>query len=181
MLSSQLVYSLEDDNNQYLKSTVVNNQREYLVGLLDRQTFYTTLRAEFFITPELSLQYYGSPYVSTGKFLDYRRVDDSKAIDLNTRFETLTRTDNGFLIDGDNNVYHDFSYYDFDFNFQEFRSNFVARWEYKTGSTIYFVWSHNRTAYEDVYNASLFDSLKGIGKLSGENAFMIKLSYWFSL
>ncbi len=180
MLSSQSVYALTKDNTQYLRAATVNNKREYLVGLLDRQTFYTTLRAEFFITPELSLQYYGSPYVSTGQYLDYRRVADSKATNLNDRFETLTR-ENGLLVDGAGNVYHDFNSYDFDFNFQEFRSNFVARWEYKTGSTIYFVWTHNRTGYEEKYQSSLFDSLKGMRKLGAQNAFMIKLSYWFSL
>ena len=180
-LSSRSVFSLEGDNNQYLRSANVDGRKEYLVGQLDRQTFYTTLRAEFFITPEFSLQYYGSPYVSTGQYLDYRRVADSKAQSLENRFEMLTKTGNGLLVDGANNIYHDFSDYDFDFNFQEFRSNFVARWEYKTGSTIYFVWTHNRSNYEEVYNSSLFDSLKGIGKLGAQNAFMIKLSYWFSL
>ncbi|WP_340115107.1 DUF5916 domain-containing protein [Maribellus mangrovi] len=180
MLTSESVYSLAKDNSQFLKATTVNGRSEYLVGLLDRQTFYTTLRAEFFITPELSLQYYGSPYVSTGQYLDYRRVDDSKAINLDDRFETLFR-ENSYLVDESGNVYHDFNNYDFDFNFQEFRSNFVARWEYKTGSTLYFVWTHNRNNYEYQYESSLFDSLKGIRKLSAQNAFMIKLSYWFSL
>lgn len=181
MLSSQSVFSLEKDNSQYLRSANVGGNREYLVGLLDRQTFYTTLRAEFFITPELSLQYYGSPYVSSGKYLDYRRVDDARATDLNDRFEMLSRQDDGLLVDDTGSVYHDFNNYDFDFNFQEFRSNFVARWEYKTGSTIYFVWTHNRTGYEEIYEPSLFESLKGMRKLSAQNAFMIKLSYWFSL
>lgn len=181
MLSSQSVFSLAKDNSQYLKSTIVNNNSEYLVGLLDRQTFSTTLRAEFFITPELSLQYYGSPYVSTGEFLDYRRVDKAKARNLDERFEVLNKFDNGLLVDGNGNIYHNFNNYDFNFNFQELRSNFVARWEYKTGSTVYFVWTHNRTGYEDIYEPSLLESLKGIGKLSAQNAFMIKLSYWFSL
>jgi len=180
-LSSQSVFSAERDNNQYLKYKTIDSKRQYLVGQLDRQTFYTTLRAEFFITPEFSLQYYGSPYVSTGQYLDYRRVADSKAQNLNDRFEFLTRTNDALLVDGANNVYHDFSDYDFNFDFQELNSNFVARWEYKTGSTVYFVWTHTRSNYDEVYNSSLFDSLKGIGKLSSQNAFMIKLSYWFSL
>lgn len=179
-LSSQSVFSKEGDNNQYLRYKTIDSKREYLVGRLDRQTFFTTLRAEFFITPEFSLQYYGSPYVSTGQYLDYRRVADSKAQNLNDRFELL-REENGLLLDGDNTIYHDFSDYNFDFNFQEFRSNFVARWEYKTGSTIYFVWTNNRSNYAEVYDSSLFDSFKGMGKLTAQNAFMIKLSYWFSL
>lgn len=180
LLSSSSVYAKEVDNAQYLTSRTLNKEKKYLVGQLDRKTFYTTLRAEFFVTPEFSLQYYGSPYVSTGRYLDYRIVADSKAKDLADRYEFLNRKD-GFLVDRNNINYHDFSYYDFDFDFQEFRSNFVARWEYKTGSTVYFVWTHNRSGYKESYNSSLFDSLKDIGKVKAENAFMIKLSYWFSL
>ncbi|HYQ58357.1 MAG TPA: DUF5916 domain-containing protein [Draconibacterium sp.] len=180
MLSSSSTYINEQDNSQYVRRSKINDKNEYVVGNLERQTFYTTFRAEFFITPELSLQFYGSPYVSSGKYLDYRRVNNSKEKDLNQRFEGLTR-EGDLLTDNSGNVYHDFFSYDFDFDFQEFRSNFVARWEYKTGSTFYFVWSHNRSAYTDVYNKSLFDSLKGIRKISAENAFMVKFSYWFSI
>uniref|UniRef100_UPI003217C4EF DUF5916 domain-containing protein n=1 Tax=uncultured Draconibacterium sp. TaxID=1573823 RepID=UPI003217C4EF len=180
LLSCQSVYETLKDNSQYVGYSLIDNKREYLVGLLDRQTFYTTFRAELFITPEFSLQYYGSPYVSTGKYLNYRRVADSKSKSLSERFDLLEKKD-GLLIDDNNTVYHDFESFDFDFDFQEFRSNFVARWEYKTGSTLYFVWTNSRFEYIDKYNTSVFGSLKNIRKLKSENAFMIKLSYWFSL
>ncbi|MCY1720020.1 DUF5916 domain-containing protein [Prolixibacteraceae bacterium Z1-6] len=181
LLSTESVFANENNNNQFLRYKSIDNKRKYVVGLLDRQTFYTTLRAEYFITPELSLQYYGSPYVSTGQFLDYRKVVDSKSYDLTERYEDLT-VDGGLLMDENNNVYHDFNDEgSFDFTFQEFRSNFVARWEYKTGSTLYFVWTNNRWQYPDEYSTSIFDALKGIKKAKSENAFMIKLSYWFSL
>ena len=68
-----------------------------------------------------------------------------------------------------------------DFNFQEFRSNFVARWEYKTGSTIYFVWTNTRSRYESKYEPSVFDSFKGISDVKAQNAFMLKVSFWFSI
>ncbi len=68
-----------------------------------------------------------------------------------------------------------------DFNYQEFRSNFVLRWEYKTGSTFYFVWTNTRFQYEYNYDPSILNSFKNIAKVKAQNAFMIKLSYWFSL
>ncbi|MDD4145386.1 MAG: DUF5916 domain-containing protein, partial [Prolixibacteraceae bacterium] len=68
-----------------------------------------------------------------------------------------------------------------DFNFQEFRSNFVARWEYKTGSVIYLVWTNTRSHYENMYEPSVIDSFSGISKVSASNALMVKASYWFSL
>ncbi len=180
-LASESGFSQENNNAQYVKQKTINNTKEYVVGQIDRQTFYTTLRAEFFITPELSLQYYGSPYVSTGKYIDYRKVEDSKAKDLGDRYSVLSTNENLKLVDDANNVYHNFNDYDFNFNFQEFRSNFVARWEYKTGSTVYFVWTNNRSQYVDQHDPSIFNSLKGLSKIKADNAFMIKLSYWFSL
>ena len=83
-------------------------------------------------------------------------------------------------MDDENNLYHDFSDWDPDFNFQEFRSNFVARWEYKTGSNIYFVWTNYRTQLKDEA-PSVFRSLKDVASVKSQNAFMIKVSYWFSL
>lgn len=180
MLSSSSYFSTEIDNSQYVKKKIIDSEKEYVVGQLDRQTFYTTLRAEFFITPEISLQYYGSPYVSTGQYLDYRKVEDSKSRNLDERYDFLMEFDD-LLVDDDGNIYHDFKDYDFDFTFQEFRSNFVARWEYKTGSTLYFVWTNNKYQYVDEYSSSISEAVKDIGKLKSENAFMLKLSYWFSL
>ena len=68
-----------------------------------------------------------------------------------------------------------------DFDYQEFNSNFVLRWEYKTGSTFYFVWTNSISNYTAEYNPSVFNSIKNIGNGTSQNAFMVKFSYWFSL
>lgn len=174
-------YHKEVDFNQYVKQTTINNNREYVVGEIHRQTIYSTLRAEIFVTPELSFQYYGSPYASTGDYQNYRRVNQSRENAINLRYENLKIEQDQFLVDQQQNIYHNFKTWNPDFNFQEFRSNFVARWEYKTGSTAYFVWTNNRTRYESNYEASILDSFSGISKVAAQNAFMIKISYWFSL
>ena len=67
------------------------------------------------------------------------------------------------------------------FDFNEFRSNFVARWEFRPGSTLYFVWTNTRSEYKYVYNDDILDSFQGIFKVKSQNAFMIKFNYWFSL
>jgi len=126
------------------------------------------------------LQYYGSPYASIGKYDSYRKVNQSKSKDLNERFTPLTIKGDK-LVDENDNELLDFTTENPDFNFQEFRSNFVLRWEYKTGSTFYFVWTNTSSNYEDVYNPSITNTFKNISKLQAQNAFMIKFSYWFSL
>ena len=68
-----------------------------------------------------------------------------------------------------------------DFNFQQFRSNFVVRWEYKTGSTLYFVWTHNRNQYQNITNTSISDNINELSGIYPENLFLIKFNYWFTL
>lgn len=179
-ISSMSGFANEVDNNQYVKQETINDKKEYVVGKIARETLYTTLRVEYFITPELSLQYYGSPYASIGKYDMYRKVNLSKSADLNERYTPLTISGDK-LVDEKGNEYLDFKTENPDFNFQEFRSNFVLRWEYKTGSTFYFVWTNASSNYESVYNPSITKTLKNLSKLEAQNAFMIKLSYWFSL
>lgn len=180
---SRTSYQKEVDLNQFMDYTDFNEKREYIVGNMKRNTIYTTLRLELFLTPEISVQYYGSPYASTGKFQEYMLVDNSLEKNVDKRYNPLF-IKSTYLVNNDQEIIYDFQkqdpYYT-DFNFQEFRSNFVARWEYKTGSTAYFVWTNNRSRYESQYEPSILKSLKGITKVAAQNAFMIKISYWFSL
>ena len=182
-VSSQTNFIQQANYNQYVFQKRVNHQKEYVVGKINRKTIFTTLRAELFITPELSFQYYGSPYASVGKYEDFRKVAQASSDELALRFSPLfvTNAQKPALVDEGGFQFQDLSEWNPDFNFQEFRSNFVARWEYKTGSVLYFVWTNNRSRYENKYENSVINSFKGIAKVKAQNAFMLKISYWFSL
>ncbi|MCK4345610.1 MAG: glycoside hydrolase family 3 protein [Bacteroidales bacterium] len=67
-----------------------------------------------------------------------------------------------------------------DFTFMQFRSNFVFRWEYKLGSTLYFVWTHSKTLFENA-EYSIHTKTGDLFGIRGENIFMIKINYWFSI
>ena len=184
IITSASEFSTEKYYHQYVTQKTVNNKKEYVVGKIDRQTFYTTLRLEYFITPELSLQYYGSPYASTGKYTDFRKVNLSRSKDLSERYSPLfidNSAGNPVLVDENKSQLLDLTSENPDFDYQEFNSNFVLRWEYKTGSTFYFVWTNNISSYSSEYNPSVFDSIRKIGNGNSQNAVMVKFSYWFSL
>ena len=83
--------------------------------------------------------------------------------------------------DENNDMAIDYSIQDPNFNFFQFRSNLVAKWEYRLGSFIYLVWSSERTGNDAFSHASLGDSYKQLGKVFPNNIFLIKFSYWFSL
>jgi hypothetical protein len=183
-LTSRTYYEELTDNNQYIAQTSYKSLPRYIVGKIDRKILYTTLRIEYFISPELSLQYYGSPYASIGKFREIYRVADPYAHRPENRYaslKTVAMTDDSYFLDENSDNKSDYTITTPDFNFQEFRSNFVLRWEYKAGSTMYLVWSHNRSSYDNWYESKILDSFSGISGLTPHNLFMLKISYWFSL
>ena len=140
-----------------------------------------TFRGEFFITPELSLQYYGSPYYAVGKYDSYRRIDQATSKLTDERWETLALTyddaQDSYSFDRNSET---FQFNNPDFSFMQFRSNLVFRWEYNLGSTLYVVWSHDRSDRESIYNP-IRDITGDLFGIKGNHVFMVKLNFWFSV
>jgi hypothetical protein len=68
-----------------------------------------------------------------------------------------------------------------DFNFRQFRSNLVIRWEYMPGSTLFLVWSQGRTGTDSNGMFSYGNDMKDLFSINPQNVFLIKFSYWFAL
>ncbi len=173
--------NLRQYHQQYVQTIPGNTSDEYIVGNIDHHTASLTFRGELYLTPELSLQYYGSPYYSVGQYDSFRRVDKGSAKDMNVRLDFLDLTYDAALdrYTFDRNL-ETLGFDNPDFSFIQFRSNLVFRWEYKLGSTLYMVWSHDRSDWESVYNpvGEIAGDLFGI---KGNNVFMLKLNFWFSV
>jgi hypothetical protein len=83
-----------------------------------------------------------------GDYFDYMYVADSKNKEYWKRFNaygdqiSFNQVTGAYEIDknADNTPEYTFSGWT-DFNYKQFRSNFVIRWEYLTGSTLFLVWS----------------------------------------
>jgi hypothetical protein len=136
------------------------------------------------LTPEFSLQYYGSPFVSRGTYSEFKRVTNSLADAYEDRFALYNNVilyDGNYLLDENDDMVPDYSIPDPDFNFHQFRSNFVAKWEYRLGSFIYFVWSSERTGTTGSSDATIGESYQELRSIFPNNIFLIKLNYWFSL
>lgn len=162
-----------------------NYDNEYFLASLYRKTVGFTLRADYAITPDFTLQFYGNPFISVGEYSKFKIITDhtSKNYDniyyqfsnekavLSNDAETYELRHNGNIYTVDNP----------DFNFQQLRTNFVARWEYKMGSTLYFVWSHGKSQWENTTDLSVSNNVDKLWNITGENVFLIKFNYWFSL
>ena len=181
-LSASLNYSENMDNLQYVDTKVLNTDTKYILAHLNQKTLGATFRIDYNISPEISIQYYGSPFASLGKYSRLKEVTNPRADAYTDRFELLNTQFSG-------NAYHvaasndtpAYSVENPDFTFNQFRSNLVFRWEYKPGSQIYFVWGNERTGWKNESNSSVGKAISQLKDVSPNNIFLIKLSYWFSL
>ncbi|MFO7620359.1 MAG: DUF5916 domain-containing protein [Bacteroidales bacterium] len=176
-------YAENTNDLQYVSTVNYTPDKRYILAKIDQETLGLTFRIDLNITPEFSVQYYGSPFVSKGIFSNFKRVTDPLASEYSDRFSLFKDQlfDGMYWLDEDNDNSADYSIRNPDFNFHQFRSNLVARWEYRLGSFIYLVWSGERTGFTDLPDASIGESYNQLRKVFPRNIFLIKLNYWFSL
>jgi hypothetical protein len=159
----------------------------YIRGHLNRNTWVMSLRVEYSINPELSVQYYGRPYFTSGKYSQFKYITQPRAQKYNDRF--LTYTDSQINYDADNEVYlvdentdgtTDYSFDNRNFNYLNLQSNLIVRWEYRPGSTVYFVWTHGKENFESVYSNSIGNDIDNLWDSHPHNIFLVKFSYRFN-
>ena len=182
-LSLSVNYSKHINNLQYIDTKTVNNEPKYLLGKINQHTLGATFRIDYNLTPELSIQYYGSPFASIGKYSEFKNVTSPRASVYNNRYILLNPALNGndYEIYEKDNSRIDYTFGNPNFNFFQFRSNLVFRWEYKPGSQIYFVWSQDRTNYITPGSNSVSEALSNLKDVYPNNIFLIKINYWFSI
>jgi hypothetical protein len=174
---------------QYVTRADYGNEKRYVFASIDRKTINASLRINFNLSPNLTFQYWGQPFVATGKYYDYKYISNPMASDYENRFHVysgfqITSDENGFNIDEDKDGNRDYSFEKNDFNFQQFLSNLVIRWEYNPGSSVYLVWSQTRSGFND---SGMLDYINDMGDLFNHgknkpnNVFLIKFSYRFGL
>jgi hypothetical protein len=73
------------------------------------------------------------------------------------------------------------SFSDRDFNVQSLRLNAVLRWEYRPGSTIFFVWQQNRSDRIDDGSFDLDRDFGALRSIEPDNMFIVKVNYWLGL
>lgn len=174
-------YTRRVEDRQWVERISVEGSPEYVFGHMEQSTFAVTLRADMALTPTLSVQLYGQPFLSAGDFRDFRRVVDPKAERYEDRFQTVeAEARDGRYWSEFGGTGEEVSFRNPDFNVKQFRSNAVLRWEYRPGSTLYLVWSQARDHFNPDGRFRVGD---GMGDLFGsqpENVFMLKASYWLN-
>jgi hypothetical protein len=155
---------------------------EPLIGTIDQRVLGLGLRADYAFSAGLTFQLYTRPFLASGRYTDFREIADPRAAAFADRFHTfpsarVSRGGGRVVIDRDGNGGSDLTVADPDFNTRSFQLNAVLRWEYRPGSTIYAVWTQDRssvgrTAFDfGADAAALWDA-------PARNVFVVKASWW---
>jgi hypothetical protein len=171
-LSGSIAYGKNADHMQYIATVPVDQINNYVLGLIDQKTIDITLRINYLLTPELSIQYYGQPFYSQGTFSRFKEISMPDAERAGDRYYQFKHDEWRYDNADDRYIFYDNTAYSIpnpDFKLLSYRSNLVIRWEYLTGSTLYFVWSQNR---QDAHY-----QLDNLFNTQPDNVFLIKGSY----
>lgn len=170
--------------DQFVDNVLYNSEVRSIVGEVNQKSFSLTGRISYNLTPDLTIQYYGQPFIFRALYKDYAVVTDPLNKDSDARFHTfssteISETDGQFAVDENADGSPDYTFSKPDFNYIQFRSNLVMRWEYIPGSELYVVWSQGAVpnAFGDLTTPlvrSLFDNAFSE---KVRNIFLLKMTY----
>ena len=181
-------FVINKSKTQYVTETDFSGTPRYIMGELSQRTLNATVRLDYNINPNLTIQYYGQPFISKGTYKSFNKVTNPTAEYYGDRFALFQPNQIGFVageneysVDENNDGTTDYTFENPDFSQVSFNSNLVVRWEYIPGSEIFLVWSQgifgNANTRDDLFsgiNDQIFNR-------KPENIFLIKATYRFVL
>jgi hypothetical protein len=160
-----------DDAQWYGNVTDSLGVAHYTFAHLDQTTRSATLRLNYTFAPNVSLQVYAQPFVSSGTYANVRQLSATpRAASYPARYAAY---DNPSTADPGG------------FDFKELQSNVVFRWEYRPGSTLFVVWNQGRqgNASLDAEGRPPMDvsgDLRELFRLHPANTLLVKASYYLT-
>ncbi len=155
----------------------------YIFGRLDQTELSLVTRVDWTFTPNLSLQLFLQPLISSGNFSGLKELAEPHTFDFveyGRDRGTLTESNGDAIIDpGDGGT--PFEIANRDFNIRSLRANAVLRWEYRPGSTLFVIWQQSREGFEPFGDFSVGRDFRGIFDSRGDNILAVKLSYWLGI
>jgi len=176
-------YSSRQSQLQYVSQEEFSSNHRYIFGSIDQKTLSMSLRLDLVLTPEMTIQFWGQPFIASGDYDEFKYITDPHANQFSDRFHTYG-TDEIFYMEEDG--YYsvteagsglNYQFDNPDFNVKEFLSNLVFRWEYRPGSYLYLVWSQTRSGYDPWGYFHFGEDFGDMWDIHPTNVVLLKLSY----
>jgi len=187
-VSTGVSYRRNERNSQWVdrwwkKWSEVTEDTPYVLGHMSQETISMTGRVDVAFTPNLSFQLYLQPFISAGKFDDFRQVIDPRAAAYENRFASLKPEIDadcyGSYLAGVEGSENELCLSMPDFNYKQFRSNAVLRWEYRPGSTLFVVWSQARQHSGELGDLDFGSDFGTLFDSPSDDVFLVKIRHWF--
>lgn len=177
--------------NQYVRSVIdslatATYGHRYVFANLRQTTLSMNTRVDWTFSTTLSLQLYAQPFVSAGQYTSFKELAAPR-----TRRFAVYGADRGRISrDGTGTYTVDpdgvgsapaFHFGDPTFNIRSLRGDAVLRWEYRPGSTLFFVWQQQRSEFAPTGDFDFSRDAGGIFRTVPTNVFLIKATYWLGL
>ncbi|MEQ9405873.1 MAG: DUF5916 domain-containing protein [Cyclobacteriaceae bacterium] len=160
---------------------------QYVLGRITQKTIAMSIRANYNVTPNLTIEYWGQPFVAKGEYSQFKRAHIPNSETYEDRFrifeegEISNPDDNTWQVFESGSADPDYEFGNPDFSSVQFRSNLVMRWEYIPGSTLFLVWANSGSGEADFNISNPGKIADAIFNLEGSNTFLIKYTYRFIL
>lgn len=166
-LQANLGFNVEKDRNdsQWYGNIEDGGTTHYAFAHLDQRTVSMSLRLNYTATPDLTFEFYGAPFVSSGTYSDFRELSaNPQAPKYADRFQPYSPP-------GAETA----------FKFTQLRTNAVVRWEYRPGSTLFLVWAHGRQGSDDTgVRQGWSRDYRDLFALHPDNTFLVKVAHWLN-
>ena len=149
----------------------------YIFSELDFSQTSVQIRANYAVTPDLTVELYLEPFVATGSYSKFGELAAAGTGEVDLYGTQITLDSAGRVYSVNDNG-DSFTLANPDFTIRSFRSNMVVRWEWLPGSTLFFIWQQNRGGFEPtgstISPGDWFDALSD----DGDNILALKVSWW---
>ncbi len=162
--------------------------RRYVFGFVRSRTLSLDTRINWTFTPDLTLQLYAQPFIASGAYLNFREFAAPRTVQ-----KLVYGTDVGTVsyapgADGSGGSYtidpdgagpaNAFAFANPDFTVRSFIGNAVLRWEYRPGSTVYVVWTQQRSGSDGIGAFDFTTQRTALFRDRPTNVFQVKMNYW---
>lgn len=172
---TQFITSITDSANTQMYG------KRYVFAQLDQTVAGAEIRLDYPISPQFTVQGYFQPFIAVGSYSEFKEYKNPESNDFLIYGEDGSSIDEETMLidptvgaDGD-----EFEIWNPDFNYKALVGTLVLRWEFSPGSTMYFVWTHNGSNFENPGHFDLSRDLNDLLQSDADDVFALKLSYWF--
>ena len=187
-MSVGLSYSKNETDSQWVDRWwkewwAVTGDLPYIFGRISQETVSMTGRLDVAFTPNLTFQLYLQPFVAAGNYSAFKQVIDPRADRYADRFFPLESAADadcyGGYSAGVAGSTDEVCIANSDFNYKQFRSNAVLRWEFRPGSAVFVVWSQGRQHSDQMGEINYGSDFGTLFGSASDDVFLVKVSYWF--